>query len=118
MRISDWSSDVCSSDLARRGAGIHETVPGAVSRHRRAGDVIHAGAPQTAVVQDESAWFDDLDRHAEAGAEAEHRADVLGAVGLEQSELHGRLRSGLWRSGHLPRVGVRLSFTVASIGCA
>src|SRR3546814_7316199 len=27
MRISDWSSDVCSSDLPRRGARIRERQP-------------------------------------------------------------------------------------------
>src|SRR3546814_5712623 len=26
MRISDWSSDVCSSDLCRRGVGEHRLV--------------------------------------------------------------------------------------------
>src|SRR3546814_3982158 len=32
MRISDWSSDVCSSDLGRGGS---RTVPTACSRHSR-----------------------------------------------------------------------------------
>src|SRR3546814_6906073 len=30
MRISDWSSDVCSSDLQRRGLGIHCRKPGQI----------------------------------------------------------------------------------------
>src|SRR3546814_4369494 len=36
MRISDWSSDVCSSDLQRRGTSLaprHRIDSGAVRRH-------------------------------------------------------------------------------------
>src|SRR3546814_3540933 len=32
MRISDWSSDVCSSDLDRGGAGLVLAEPGAADR--------------------------------------------------------------------------------------
>src|SRR3546814_15761836 len=32
MRISDWSSDVCSSDLRRTGADAHPPRPGAAPR--------------------------------------------------------------------------------------
>src|SRR3546814_16683487 len=51
MRISDWSSDVCSSDLARQmvpGAGLV-----AAARYRRCGEGagaasrLHAGEPQS-----------------------------------------------------------------------
>src|SRR3546814_15573140 len=39
MRISDWSSDVCSSDLARRQSGglridVWDTGPGIADEHR------------------------------------------------------------------------------------
>src|SRR3546814_9242912 len=45
MRISDWSSDVCSSDLRLQGIGVH--VAGAIGRRQRgsgdgAGDAGHA----------------------------------------------------------------------------
>src|SRR3546814_6466935 len=36
MRISDWSSDVCSSDLPRRGP-IARSAPGELRHHRPAG---------------------------------------------------------------------------------
>src|SRR3546814_12833865 len=35
MRISDWSSDVCSSDLGRGCRGCCATAPGSASRRRR-----------------------------------------------------------------------------------
>src|SRR3546814_4237583 len=42
MRISDWSSDVCSSDLGKEGAGAEGTGPGEAAGarpdpHRRTG---------------------------------------------------------------------------------
>src|SRR3546814_17633546 len=40
MRISDWSSDVCSSDLA--GSRLHR-IPGSANR---ADDVLHVGEVQ------------------------------------------------------------------------
>src|SRR3546814_9783543 len=33
MRISDWSSDVCSSDLRARPAGLHDRRRGRRTRH-------------------------------------------------------------------------------------
>src|SRR3546814_1452295 len=35
MRISDWSSDVCSSDLSRRSAGVRTGGSGARATGRR-----------------------------------------------------------------------------------
>src|SRR3546814_15759021 len=42
MRISDWSSDVCSSDLATKGVVITEVKDGSPSAEKglKAGDVI------------------------------------------------------------------------------
>src|SRR3546814_18171977 len=59
MRISDWSSDVCSSDLAAQGpehrtvrlvhrSAHHRTVPGCV-RHRSAGRHVDAELAARAV---------------------------------------------------------------------
>src|SRR3546814_4119171 len=50
MRISDWSSDVCSSDLVGIGIGEHAALafgeqPGDHRRHRLTGD---AAAPMIA----------------------------------------------------------------------
>src|SRR3546814_8109196 len=49
MRISDWSSDVCSSDLATdfrgdfRGMGLEREMPGLEEAHHRGGDVAPEG---------------------------------------------------------------------------
>src|SRR3546814_7697231 len=44
MRISDWSSDVCSSDLAHHGARLHRG--GAALSGARRGAVWHRAAPE------------------------------------------------------------------------
>src|SRR3546814_8865617 len=43
MRISDWSSDVCSSDLADGGAAAVEKARRVVDRRREIGDVVLVG---------------------------------------------------------------------------
>src|SRR3546814_7109184 len=49
MRISDWSSDVCSSDLSQRVTQAHsDTVSGtASSNRRRVGDLMYGAAMTT-----------------------------------------------------------------------
>src|SRR3546814_13069081 len=52
MRISDWSSDVCSSDLAHQQVGVvavgvlvrDEAVAGGFAENRRIGDAPYLGA--------------------------------------------------------------------------
>src|SRR3546814_6000437 len=43
MRISDWSSDVCSSDLADGGAAAVEKARRVVDRRREIGDAVLVG---------------------------------------------------------------------------
>src|SRR3546814_8768714 len=44
MRISDWSSDVCSSDLLDRGRGVFKCLLGLVQRFAQTfGGVLHGG---------------------------------------------------------------------------
>src|SRR3546814_12925646 len=43
MRISDWSSDVCSSDLHTRGAEAQEGVVGEFDRQVQAGQEVGIG---------------------------------------------------------------------------
>src|SRR3546814_6155065 len=43
MRISDWSSDVCSSDLACAGAATARPRCGAADWRKGEGDAVHAG---------------------------------------------------------------------------
>src|SRR3546814_1938796 len=39
MRISDWSSDVCSSDLAKHGLDLQRAaIAGIIARHRQLAD--------------------------------------------------------------------------------
>src|SRR3546814_3115332 len=61
MRISDWSSDVCSSDLARRGARAESSV-----RSRAKPGVIVAEAGSVA--------------HGACGEHGRMLADVMGPV--------------------------------------
>src|SRR3546814_1529692 len=44
MRISDWSSDVCSSDLPKRPGGVGEPVAGCPAHDSAVGVNIGAGA--------------------------------------------------------------------------
>ena len=50
--------------------------------------IVHAGALQRAVRKGEAAGFDDVHRHAEAGAQPQDGADVSGDLGLEQGDAH------------------------------
>src|SRR3546814_17460611 len=63
MRISDWSSDVCSSDLVEAGIAAHLAVGGHVDHH-------HAQRPVAAGLQGEHAVV--LDEAGEAAAERQH----------------------------------------------
>src|SRR3546814_3703208 len=82
MRISDWSSDVCSSDLCLFGAGLlFARLFGSVARqppgHRHAGDESQQQCP---------AQLHQPPRNA-IGLRARGRL-VAGAVRLERSEEH------------------------------
>src|SRR3546814_393274 len=57
MRISDWSSDVCSSDLHERRALFHEAPALAIPAIDRVRPVVHhaEGIPHVALVVDEEA---------------------------------------------------------------
>src|SRR3546814_13760029 len=70
MRISDWSSDVCSSDLETRAVAVERSF-------RRRGDV-GADQPRHAVARQ----F--LAHHAVAGAEVEHALAVEVVAALRQ----------------------------------
>src|SRR3546814_10477098 len=48
MRISDWSSDVCSSDLHRAGVPIHAYLSARSAAHTRLIEVIRASNPSVA----------------------------------------------------------------------
>jgi hypothetical protein len=52
--------------------------------------VVHARPPEPPVVEDESARLDEVDRHPEAGREAQDRAGILRDVGLIERKPHGK----------------------------
>src|SRR3546814_6361894 len=57
MRISDWSSDVCSSDLVTRGrGGTHIADPGPIAQEGFAADTVlrdvGTGNPDPALIPD------------------------------------------------------------------
>src|SRR3546814_19388280 len=77
MRISDWSSDVCSSDLADAAHDIHALEDGDVAVARGAGRGIASG-----------------DAHAAAGVERVVDVAVLDDAGGARIEGLGRKRAG------------------------
>src|SRR3546814_11481367 len=85
MRISDWSSDVCSSDL-----GIGLEIGGAIARaggvgpeaDRHARERLHADQLALLAAHRPAVVVEHLDRHAEAAAldlAAPNRADRIAA---------------------------------------
>src|SRR3546814_21080806 len=89
MRISDWSSDVCSSDLE----GEAHEVPPAVGTEVDAGRRRHADLCQHALAE----------RLAVVGQRRDVRVDVEGAVGRRQA-LEPRLRPLAQQKAAVPRV--------------
>ncbi len=55
---------------------------------RDARQIVHSGAPQPAVVEQESGRLDQVDGDAEARGEAQHGARILRDVGLVEGEAH------------------------------
>ena len=64
-------------------------LPAGVADELDRAEIVHAGATQPSVVEDEAAGLDDVDRDAEAGGEAEQRAGILRDVRLVEDEAHG-----------------------------
>src|SRR3546814_17366303 len=77
MRISDWSSDVCSSDLQAAGLGLRlETVPGSVNARPR--DYEYLFPLQANEPRVQQAWGG---RHSHADAENRHAVDFAADPG-------------------------------------
>src|ERR1700719_3639435 len=57
-------------------------------RQRNLVQVVHAGAPEGAVAYRKSCRFDKMGLKTQAGGKPEHRAGVLGDIGLEQRDSH------------------------------
>src|SRR3546814_2900153 len=79
MRISDWSSDLCSSDLARpweliakESLGYHDALGSNLFLHARRGDVMRTVPRDNEAVNE--CWLSDRDRYSHQGLQAEDRA--------------------------------------------
>src|SRR5439155_20036905 len=81
-------------------------LPAGMTRELGRAEIVHAGATQPSVVEDEAAGLDDVDRDAEAGGEAEQRAGILRDVRLVEDEAHGRASRWLGK-------GTRFDYTAS-----
>src|SRR3546814_12701677 len=108
MRISDWSSDVCSSDLADAAHDIHALEDGDVAVARGAGRGIASG-----------------DAHAAAGVERVVDVAVLDDAGGARIVGIGRKRAGTGAgddvdvvSGDQPGAGLTVGRTCVAADAA
>src|SRR3546814_4723062 len=97
MRISDWSSDVCSSDLLRLAGAFHD--PGDVAElaahflHHRARGAAHGFHRHRAEqVGDQAADQQADDHHVVGQVECEHFARIVGRSEEHTSELQSLMR--------------------------
>src|SRR3546814_13146402 len=74
MRISDWSSDVCSSDLLRKIADAESRAP----VHRHVGDVVAIQGDPAVVGRNEAG--DDIEAGGLSRAVGTEQADRLSAL--------------------------------------
>src|SRR3546814_4474115 len=99
MRISDWSSDVCSSDLVDRSVGLDEVIVAAEfggAMHRRDDSRRHRRADPERIVDRDHPVADtrvariaELDIGQVAGLDLEHREVGLGVAADDaRSEEH------------------------------
>src|SRR3546814_13037022 len=94
MRISDWSSDVCSSDLARRG---RQSGPAAHGKARdRAGPRLSRGG---------QAGGSDQPRPLAAGGGGHHQGQDRQVLAVDPNRSEERGRQGGGRGGNREGVG-------------
>src|SRR3546814_1330231 len=94
MRISDWSSDVCSSDLAPR---ILHQGPNRGSMRRQRVETSHQKIeePVAAPLRSEFIAFARQNRRVDARAEGRHDRALVGKDRVEGRQRHSRRRSDL-----------------------
>src|SRR3546814_10127324 len=97
MRISDWSSDVCSSDLQRRGAPPHQGRRGAHQRrrHRRRATDRRARRPRPRRLHQAVGW-QEAPRPGEAGSVAAAMPILIIAV-IITAVVQGLVLGTHWR---------------------
>src|SRR3546814_15050462 len=96
MRISDWSSDVCSSDLHVAGAGIHQEQDALAVDHRLDVEMaVTAGAERHPVLADDLA----LGRQQLAGDEGCQRADLVAVAVADNRSEERSVGKGCVRTG-------------------
>src|SRR3546814_17420884 len=81
MRISDWSSDVCSSDLADERFGLHQLRfnEGAGAYASQSGEIVARWASQW---ERPELWIFDFHHHLFAGDNGEWVIGIAGLCGL------------------------------------
>src|SRR3546814_1475458 len=98
MRISDWSSDVCSSDLDAEVGTEDRAVGVELERQRRGADAAHdlhaLEDGDVAVARGAGAGIAGGDAHAAAGVERVVDVAVLDDAGGDRIEGLGRERAG------------------------
>src|SRR3546814_12023061 len=96
MRISDWSSDVCSSDLLLPRRGLQRGAAGdqRVRRRRSGGDILARVDDPGADVGDQ---LPDRRRHLSAAGRLQHRQPVLPRRAQRQRSEESRVGKG-WGS--------------------
>ena len=73
---------------AARLPGPEIYVPRGVADVVGGAQVVHPGPPHLGLSEDEATGFDDVDRHAHAGAHPEQAPGILGDIRLEKGEAH------------------------------
>src|SRR3546814_8268713 len=119
MRISDWSSDVCSSDLSIRGPGIASATLARLSSYQGSADVMTL--PYAEVIGDPIAHSKSPLIHgfwlAKLGIDAEYRRTLARPDELPEW-LEERRADPMWRGAKLtiPHTAKFLPLVLAPVG--
>ena len=116
---------------ARRGgrARLHEFRPRGMAAEVNLAQIVHGGAAQPAVAEDEAARLYDIDSDAQAGRRTHHGAGILRDIGLVEGEAHsvghhdgnrgllGACIAGtyIWTSKHLYTIAMAI-LTLSNVG--
>src|SRR3546814_13108864 len=122
MRISDWSSDVCSSDLDAEVGTEDRAVGVELERQRRGADAAHdlhaLEDADVAVARGAGAGIAGGDAHAPAGVERVVDVVVLDDAGGDRQQGPGRVRSGRFPAADIAVLRIEQTDAVTPAGAA